>query len=172
MRIFTVFVLAALFSFSAAATDPIAELKSLAPYAGVWQTVPMTGGSDKKFKDVQKWEWVFGGRAMRLTHSVNDGAYAGESLIHWDGAQQKIIYRYVNTETFYTDGVITPTGDGLEVREFVRGATTGPTESLSGYRIEDGKLIAWSKFKTNGKWGEIGTYIYERAPDAALIFKD
>ena len=147
-------LLVAILSFGAHAA-PLEQLKPLAPFIGIWTAASGTADSSDKFEDVAKWEWAFGGKVVRITHSVNKGAYAGESLIHWDDVEEKIIYRYVNTATFYTDGIITPQPDGsIQVHEFVRGSNTGPTESLSGYKVENDILVTWSKFKTDGKWGE------------------
>lgn len=165
-------ILSTMFSFGAHAA-PLEQMKSLTPFIGLWTTASGTADGSDKFEDVAKWEWAFGGKVVRITHSVNKGAYAGESLIHWDDAKEKIIYRYVNTATFYTDGIITPQPDGsIQVHEFVRGSKTGPTESLSGYKVENDVLVTWSKFKTGGEWGERSDFSYNRTPNADVVIKD
>lgn len=151
------------------ATDPIPELAPLVPFTGkTWRAV----GNDDGFEDVARWEWILKGRVMRITHVVGDGAYAGESVIHWDDVQEKIIYRYVTTAGFYTDGVITPVDGGFDVHEYVRGAKSGPTETLSGYRIKDGQMHTWAKLLTDGKWSEVSEYVYEEAPGIEVILPE
>jgi len=173
MRLFFALTVSILLSLTAKAAEPIPQLAPLAPFIGTWKTTSGSVDGSDKFEDVQKWEWAFSGKILKLTHSVNQGAYYGESLIGWDAQQQKIVYRYVNNAGFYTDGTITPIEDGIEVHEYVRGALAGPSETLSGYKIDDeGRIQAWSKFKTNDKWGEASTVTYERAPSAVVIFKD
>lgn len=169
-RILSKPLLAALFLLLAmpARAEPLEELASLAPFIGTWKTVSGAVDGSDNFTDVSKWEWVLKGRVVRITHSVNDGAYAGESLIHWDGQQGKIIYRYVTTADFFTDGVITPTADGISVHEYVRGASSGPTETRSSYSIKDGKIHAWSQFLTDGTWSEKSDVVYEPAPGAEV----
>jgi hypothetical protein len=173
MRILASALIGLILTATSLSADPIKELSPLAPFIGTWKT---TGGSvdgTQSFEDVSRWQWAFGGKIVKITHSVNQGAYFGESLISWDGQQQKIVYRYVNNAGFYTDGVITPVDDGIEVHEFVRGSLSGPTETLSGYRVDsDGLMQAWSKFKADGKWGEATTVSYAQAPNAEPIFKD
>lgn len=160
------------FSLPSSASEANEKLSVLAPFLGTWTSTSGSVNDQQTFQDISKWEWAYGGNVIRITHSINEGDYAGESLIHWDGVQGKIIYRYVTTASFYTDGVITPKEDGsIEVHEFVRGSETGPTESLSGYRVERGQLKTWSKFKTNGKWADPSEVTYNRTPDAKVIIK-
>ncbi|SDE68848.1 hypothetical protein [Kordiimonas lacus] len=175
MKRTTLWAIACLIGFSAVclparAGDPIPELVILKPFIGTWKTISDAPNEPNSFTDVAKWECILNGRVVRITHNVNDGAYAGESLIHWDGQQQKIIYRYVTTAGFYTDGVITPADDGgIDVHEYVRGATSGPTETLSHYEVkDDGRIHAWSKFLTGDAWTEPNTVIYEHAPEAQV----
>ena len=159
-------------SATATAAEPIAELKALAPYIGTWTSIQKPDDCEK-FVDVQKWEWAFRGQVIRLTHSVNGGEYAGESLIHWDATAKNIIYRYVNTSNFYTDGIITILKDGsLEVRENIFSSNKMGRQSHSGYRIEDGKMHSWSKFLTEGTWGEADHYTYNNTPDAVIMLSD
>ena len=34
--------------------------------------------------DIQHWERALNGNAIKITHSVNNGEYGGESMIMWD----------------------------------------------------------------------------------------
>ena len=155
-------------TFGIKATEPAEELKGLIPFIGTWTSLSETLDPRKKFTDVARWEWAFGGKIVRIIHSVNGGAYAGESLIQWDAADQQIIYRYVNNGGFYTDGVITERSYGsIIVHEYIRGTTEeGPTETRAGYSIKNGQMYSWTQFKLRGVWGEKSEVIYERTPDA------
>lgn len=154
----------ALLGATAHAHEPITELSPLAPFTGkTWKSVSGSVDASNAATDISKWEWAMHGRAVRITHSVGDGAYGGESLIHWDGEQQKIIFRYVTTAGFYTDGIITPVDGGIEVHEDVSSASGGPTEARSGYRLVDGEMHGWSQFKSGGQWGEVSQFRYVKA---------
>ena len=39
---------------------------------------------EKPVFDVQHWERILNGKGIRITHSVNNGEYGGESIIMWD----------------------------------------------------------------------------------------
>jgi len=170
MRLF-LFIMTTLIAAAGTKAEPIKELAALAPFTGkTWRSVSGSVDGSADFSDVSKWEWTLGGRVVRITHSVNQGAYAGESLIHWDDVKEKIIFRYVTTAGFYTDGVISATDGGIEVHEIVGGAKSGPSETLSGYSVRDGRLYTWAKIKANGEWSEISETVYEQAPGAEVVF--
>src|SRR5262252_10012095 len=44
--------------------------------------------SDKSTADVSHWERALNGKAVRITHSLNDGAYGGEVIVRWDEEKQ------------------------------------------------------------------------------------
>jgi hypothetical protein len=156
-------------SLSISAAEPIKELSPLSPFIGTWQTVGGSVDGSDDFEDISRWEWAFDGKIVKITHSVNQGAYYGESLIGWDAQKSEIVYRYVNNAGFFTDGVITPVSDArISVHEVVRGSTSGPTETLSEYWIDEaGLLKAWSKLKIDGKWTEQNDVSYARNHDVA-----
>src|SRR5207244_11287491 len=56
--------------------------------------------------DVKKWERALNGQAIRILHSINDGAYGGESLLIWDEQRKTISYYYFTTDGFMTTGTL------------------------------------------------------------------
>jgi len=167
MRIFIAIIIVVFTRFSAHASEPISEMRGLAPFTGTWEQV-MTDDAKSK-PDVQVWEWAFGGKVVRIIHG--NGSYGGESLIHWDSQQEKIIFRYITNAGFYTDGIMTPAEHGFDVHEHIRGAKSGPSEALSHYRITGGgNLHVKAKFKMNDVWGEPFTSTYKPAPDAVVKY--
>lgn len=167
MHILLVAVIATLLSFSTKAAEPIPEMVALAPYVGTWEQV-LTDGSTEQ-PDIQKWEWAFKGKVVRILHG--NGNYGGESLIHWDGVQQKILFRYVTNDGFYTDGVMTPTETGFDVIETIGGAKAGPSEVRSAYSITaEGRLQIKARFKMNGKWQKGFTNTYKHNADAVVRY--
>lgn len=156
---------------TAHAEEPIEPLKIFTPFIGTWTSAANPETPENKFTDISRWEWAFGGKVVRITHSVNGGAYAGETLIHWDAVRQQIIYRYVNNGGFYTDGVISERSYGsILIHEFIRGfQQDGPTETRAGYSVRDGKIYSWTQFKRGDIWGEKSNVIYEPTPHAVPI---
>lgn len=152
--------------------DADEHLKPLAPFVGkTWKTSSGTPDSSDYFTDVARWEWAMNGRAIRILHSVNDGSYGGESLIHFDPEANQIIYRYVTTAGFYTDGVISLTKNGFTAAETVTGMP-GTTGTRAGYALKDGRMEVWSQFINDTTDGPINRAIYIEAPDAKVVFTD
>ena len=80
---------------------------------------------EKPMVDVMRWERALNGNAVRVTHSVNDGAYGGETMIVWDPDEHQIIYYYFTTSGFYSRGAM-QVGDGhYTTHEQVTGNTNG-----------------------------------------------
>ena len=169
MRIFIISILAIFYSVSTSASEPIAELKLLAPFTGVWKEVQAQNA--KGNPDVQRWEWAFKSQVLRIIHG--SGSYGGESLIHWDAVREKIIYRYVTNGGFYTDGVITPAEGGFNSLEKIGGTKSGPSDVKSLYQItENGNMQITITFKMNGEWANSFTSTYMPAPDAKIIYEN
>ena len=40
--------------------------------------------------DIQHWERALNGNAIKITHSVNNGEYGGESMIMWDARNWEV----------------------------------------------------------------------------------
>ena len=103
------------------------HLLVLAPFIGTWKAEVA-----ENTYDVSHYDWILGGKALRIMHSINDGAYGGEALVHWSEEKQAITFHYVTTSTFYTEGTISPTETGFEAHEVVHGNMDGIVETRSG----------------------------------------
>lgn len=149
-----------------ASAEPSKKLAPLAPFVGkTWKTSSVNPDGTNGFTDVTRWEWIMKGQAIRILHSVNGGSYGGESLIHYDPSTEHIIYRYVTTAGFYTNGVITITDEGFTVEEDVVGLPD-VIGVRAGYMIRDGKMETWSQFINRDGEGPINRATYEESPDA------
>ena len=142
------------------------KLAVFSPFIGTWKA-EFTDGTH----DVSNYEWILGGKALRIMHSIDEGAYGGEALIHWNIDKEAITYRYVTTSTFYTDGTITPTEYGFDAHEIVHGNMGGISETRAGYTMKDGEIHVWSQFFKDGEWAEKTTATYVKAPGVEVRFK-
>lgn len=141
------------------------KLAIFAPFIGTWKAAFADGTHD-----VSNYEYILGGKALRIMHSINDGDYGGEALIHWNTAKEAITYRYVTTTSFYTDGTITPTEGGFDAHEIVHGNMGGITETRAGYTMKDGEIHVWSQFFKDGEWAEKNQATYVKSPGAEVKF--
>lgn len=125
---------------------------------------------DNPVQDVQRWDWAVGGHAVRVVHSVNDGAYAGETLIFHDRTRDVLIFHYFTTGGFHTTGMLTPVGAGaFDAEEAVHGA--GSVEAVrSTVRLDaDGVLRARSRMLRGGEWSDTGGFDYEEDAAATVV---
>ena len=162
--------LAALAAPAAAALDE--RLAPLASYVGHAFTASMTPpGTEPATTDVQLWEEILGGKAVRITHSINGGDYGGESLLTWDESRQIIAYWYVTTADFYTQGTMTAGGDSLVTHEQVVGNAGSVSEVKGVWRRTADGLTVTSRMMVAGQWqpGRVTHYI--ETPGAVPAFR-
>ena len=126
----------------AGAAEPDPKLALLLPLVGkTWRGTLSPAGAAKPVVDVHRFDLVLGGRAVRSSHSINDGEYGGETLFTWDAEKKAIVYTYVTTGGFYTTGTIEPEAGGFKSRETVHGTTGGVREVEATSRVlPDGRL--------------------------------
>lgn len=144
---------------------PHEKLAVFTPFIGTWKSE-----FSEDTHDVSNYAWILGGKALRIMHSINDGDYGGEALVHWNTETEAITYRYVTTATFHTEGTITPTENGFEAHEIVHGNMGGITKTRAGYTFEEGKVHVWSQLFKDGEWAEKSQATYVKAPDASVNF--
>src|SRR5215213_11099738 len=98
------------FCWLAAAAEPLAldpHLEPLRPWLGkTWKGHFKTSTPELPVGDVARWERALNGKAVRILHSVNEGAYGGESIIMWDKEKQVVAYHYFTTGGFTTTGTM------------------------------------------------------------------
>jgi len=88
-----------------------AHLEPLRPLLEkTWKGTFKESKPDKPTVDVQRWERALNGQAIRILHSINDGAYGGETLLIWDEPRKIISFYYFTTDGFMTTGTLEPRG--------------------------------------------------------------
>lgn len=122
--------------------------------------------------DVSKWERVLNGKAIRITHSVNDGIYGGESIVMWDSQAKVIKCWYFTTAGFCTEGQFEIDGNTWSSVEKVNGNANGITEvKATSSLAEDGTLKVSSQYLKDGKWEKGHEILYKESPNAEVKFK-
>lgn len=155
--------------------------KALAPdYSALAPLAPFVGktwrgeGQDPDgavFVDVSRWDWILGGRAVRIVHSLNDGAYGGQTTVFPDPETGSLKFHYVTTDGFVTEGAADVTGGSFISREKVTGHPT-ITEVRATARMDAaGKVMTTtSEYLKNGEWVPGNMIRYVPAPEAELVF--
>ena len=108
---------------------------------------------DKPVFDVQNWEKVLNGKGIRVTHSVNDGEYGGESMIFWDSGSGSLKSWYFTTAGFYTQSTVIIEDDKISYLEKVVGNENGITEVKATVQLlPNGDLHSKTQYFQNEKW--------------------
>lgn len=127
---------------------------------------------DKPMFDVARYERAMNGFAIRVLHSVNDGAYGGETLIYWDKQKKAVAFVYVTTAGFQTTGTMTVSKGRFEAAEEVTGNASGITKVRSVSELRsDGKLVVKTEYYKDGAWTIGRDMTYLEAPNAKVVFK-
>jgi hypothetical protein len=149
-----------------------AHLEPLRPLLGkTFKGTFKVSTPEKPMVDISCWERILNGQAIRMTHSLNEGAYGGESIIRWDAQKKSVVYHYFTTAGFTTTGTMEFKDGKILTHEVVSGAShvnevRGTSEILSG-----GRLRVKTEHGQDGKWSEGREVTYEPAPGTKLVFR-
>jgi hypothetical protein len=149
------------------------QLEPLRPFLGkTWKGHFKNSTPEKPIIDVSRWERALNGRAIRILHSVNDGAYGGETLLFWDAKKESLVFYYFTTAGFHTTGTMTIKDGQVTAHETVTGSADGVTEVKSSSEIRsDGSLVSKSEYLKEGKWVPGHEVTYQEDAKAEVVFK-
>lgn len=152
-----------------AEATPYAPMQVFAPIAGRTFTGEGTAPDGNAVADVAHWEYIIGGRAVQATHSVNDGAYGGRTIIFYDEGAQAYVFHYFTTAGFHTEGVLEPVEGGFDFVETISGHPT-ITEVRGELRFTETGYDQFSRSLSGGEWSETGGFSYTATPGAEVVF--
>jgi hypothetical protein len=157
----------------AADTTLEAHLEPLRPLLDkTWRGPFKDSKPEKPTVDVARWERALNGQAVRILHSINDGAYGGETIIMWDQKKQAVCYHYFTTAGFRTTGTMSFSKGQVETHEEVTGSTDGITEVRGTSEIRsDGTFHVKTEYLKNGQWVPGHEATYHSDPTAQVVFK-
>jgi hypothetical protein len=157
----------------ARAAEPSPHFAPLKPMlARTWRASLPAAASEKPKTDVQRWELILNGQAVRVMHSINDGDYGGESIIVWDQEKKSLVFYYFTTAGFYTTGTAHVEDGALVALETVKGDAEGISQVKSVQRVlPDGRLHVKTEYLKKGAWTAGRDMYYSEAPGAEVRFK-
>lgn len=162
------------FSLAAADAPPLnPHLEPLRPLLGkTWRGPFKDSKPDKPVVDIARWERALNGQAVRLLHSINDGAYGGETMFVWDEKKQAVVFYYFTTAGYMTTGTIEVKGTTIITHEDVKGEAGGVTEVRATSEIlPEGKLHVKAEYLKEGKWSLGHEVTYVEDPKGEVVFK-
>jgi hypothetical protein len=162
------------FTGYAAEIQPLDEaLEPLRPLLGkTWRGAFKSSKPEKPTIDVARWERALNGKAVRVLHSVNDGAYGGESIIWWDKEKKQVVYYYFTTAGFMTTGTMTVADGKFLSQEKVTGDANGMTEVRATTELRpDGTMLTKAEYLKNGQPTGSREVLYKEDSKAEVKFK-
>lgn len=149
--------------------DP--KLEPLRPWLGkTWKQQPNEPGAGKI--DVARWERALNGKAVRILHSIDNGAYGGETIVMWDRKKEAVVYHYFTTGGFTTNGTMKFEDGKMITHEHVSGEAGGVSEVRgTGTLQEDGTFRMKTEYLKNGKWQPGRDAVYREDAAAEVVFK-
>ena len=149
------------------------QLEPLRPLLDkTWKGVFKNSTPEKPIVDISRWERALNGKAVRVLHSVNDGAYGGETIFMWDEKKQAVTYHYFTTADFMTVGSMSFKDGKLITHEVVAGSAGGVTEVRgTSELLPDGVFRVKTEHLKDGEW-QLGREVtYNQDPAAKVVFK-
>ena len=140
------------------------ELAIFTPYLGTWQADFNTETGQPSIQDVSNWQRALNGKAIRTSHSINEGEYGGESMIFYDRKKQSMVFYYFTTAGFYTKGVmkvLSPTQ--FVAYEDVTASKEGITKVKSTSEFKDQQFVVSTSYLKKGEWTKPEQRIYTRS---------
>ncbi len=149
------------------------HLKDFQPYIGKkFKGEFFNSTPDNPLYDITSWERILNGKAIRITHSVNNGEYGGETIIMWDPNQDKLISRYFTTAGTMSLATMKFDNNRLISIEDVSNNQNGIKKIKTIIQfIDDGKLMHRVKYQINNIWQDAHEIIYYKIQNEPIIFK-
>jgi hypothetical protein len=148
------------------------NLAPLGQFFGTWRGEFKSSTPEKPLVDVSLWERALNGKAVRIVHSINQGAYGGETFVTWDAAKKEIVYHYFTTAGFLTKGTMKVDGKKLICHESITGNAGEATEVQSTYELRpDGSLESRATYLKSGSSVGGREVTYKRVDGIRPAFK-
>jgi hypothetical protein len=149
------------------------HLEPLRPFLDkTWKGAFKNSKPDKPTVDVMRWERALNGKAVRILHAINDGAYGGETLIRWDDQKQVLTYYYFTTAGFMTTGTMSFKDRKVITHEVVTGSPGGTTEVRGTSELQPGgEFHVKTEHLKNGEWLPGHDVTYKEDSSAAVRFR-
>jgi hypothetical protein len=149
------------------------HLEPLRPLLGkTWKGTFKNSKPEKPIVDVARWERALNGQSVRMLHSINRGAYGGETIFFWDAERASVVYYYFTTAGFMTTGTMEVKEGKLVTHEEVKGDARGVTKVRGTSEIlPDGTFHVKAEHWKNGEWEAGHEVTYQEAPSDEVVFK-
>jgi hypothetical protein len=149
------------------------RLDPLRPLVGkTWKGDCKNSMPENPIVDVARWERALNGKAVRVLHSINDGAYGGETIFMWHEKRAAVGFHYFTTAGFMTAGSVTFDDGKIETHEVITGGAGGVTEVRGATEfLPDGSYRVKTEYLKGDKWEPGRETRYREDATAEVVFK-
>jgi len=147
--------------------EPIEALKPMAYLAGsCWKGV----FPDGKQTDEHCFQWLYGGKALRDTHTVRASGrpdYVGETTYYWDSAARRVEYLYVENLGGISRGTMESAPPALVFppTQYVEGGKS-MTFRTRWTKVDDGTYEVFAEAENKGAWAPMFNLTMKRSSAA------
>jgi hypothetical protein len=141
----------------------VKQLAAFESYLGGWTSTFDTLPGQPKVVDVTLFEKVLNGRALRTTHSINDGDYGGESYVFWNNQTERLEFHYFTTAEFMTTVAYEKVTGKSQVSQ-------GITKVRSISELAGDSMTVSTSYLKNGEWTKPAMRKYSRT-NKPVVFK-
>ena len=137
-----------------------------------WRGKFVSSKAEKPPVDIARWERALNGQAVKITHSIGDGEYGGESILMWNPKESVLNSWYFTTAGFFTQGTVTVDGNSWTTLEELTGNANGVTKVRATSTILDsGEMHIKTEFFANDQWMPGHEIHYQHSPESEVKFK-
>jgi len=115
--------------------------------------------------DVARWEAILDGKVLRGSHSLNQGSYAGETMLIWDAKKNSLVYFYFTNAGFYTQGTMKLEKGRIVGHEYVTGHESITEVKAEMTPLKAGGYMVVSSYLSGGEWVTGHEAVYEAVED-------
>ncbi|MFP3944756.1 MAG: hypothetical protein ACLFWF_12725 [Alphaproteobacteria bacterium] len=156
---------------AAAAGTGYEPMKRFEPVAGKTWRAKQQNEKGETVTDISRWEYILGGKALQVTHSLNAGAYGGRMILFYDEGAEEYVFYYFTTGGFHTQGTASFEGNVMTSVEKVSGHEN-IVEVRATATLTPDKLTSSSVYvKKDGSTEPGHEFTYKPAPDAEVVFR-
>lgn len=150
------------------AVSPFGDLEKL--IGKTLRGEPQTPEAGPQVADIQTYSWAVGRHAISITHALEDGSYGGETLLY-PNKEGDLVYVYVTSAGFHTDGVMKENSKGQWVAtEKVEGHPEISEVRSTSY-FEGDSWITESEYLKGGEWVPGHGFIYQEVTGQRPSFR-
>jgi hypothetical protein len=171
MRSFLIITLAFIIQPAVAAEFQGKGFDAIAPLVGKTWVGDDVNAAGERTVSIERWEWILGGKAVRITASVNNGEVGYQLTFYIDPITHVLSFQGVGTDGPYLNGTVEIVEGKMIWKEKVIGTPYLDLVKLTFTKSSDDTMKSSSEYFKGDKSVPGGhEFHYRVVPDAKVVF--